>query len=330
MRRVRRSSAVAVLAALAISTAVGPPAAATSGAGRILAENCGHGVHVLTFRPPRGFDPLTASNAALVRWGYPTRPARTADRATWRRFVQHPLPTSPCSAMSARTPKITYHPSVNWAGYVATGHAYKAISGTWHVPVASLPSSVAYGAASAWVGIGSGDSSTQPLLQGGSEEIQNSPGVDSYSTWWEVYPANSMQHFRGPVHANDLIYAYISIGSSSATLQVFDETANTGGTVTWTGRRATNNQAEWILERPTIGGRTLPLAATGVTITSSFAGTSTSTSSFKSAGSWPGYYVRSHNCNSSSKIIATPSALTNSGFNLKITRSSNAGDQCAG
>jgi hypothetical protein len=78
--------------------------------------------------------------------------------------------------------------SRNWAGYMATGGPFTAVSGTWTVPRVNAGGN-AGSADATWVGIGGVTS--RDLIQAGTEATAIGPGQVRYSAWVERLPQPS-------------------------------------------------------------------------------------------------------------------------------------------
>ena len=149
----------------------------------------------------------------------------------------------------------------NWSGYAIKGksNSYRSISGYWIVPRVRPSATNKY--SSAWLGIdGFGNSS---LIQAGTEHDYVN-GKSVYYAWWEIIPATETR-IPYPVSPKDLMYARISkLRNKKWLIMLANKTKGwTFRTVqTYTGPAAT---AEWIMEAPTVNGKTARLANYGIT-----------------------------------------------------------------
>jgi hypothetical protein len=202
--------------------------------------------------------------------------------------------------------------TANWTGNIVTDHAYHYAKGRWNVPAAHSPSGDKDYDSSSWVGIGQGNSSSKPLAQAGTRsDCLSGCYYTHYSIWWEVYPHNSEQEVSTDVHAGDSIYSSVTFVTNKATMHIVDETTDEGGIYTYTGSFSADGTAEWIFERPTVGGYFPHLTAASTTFTDAYAKYGTTT---KALGSLPHYYTTMWNCTSASDTrLAYPGAITSSG-----------------
>jgi hypothetical protein len=152
-----------------------------------------------------------------------------------------------------------YSTSADWSGYATTGGAYTSVSGTWTQPsVTCSDRQTTY--AAFWVGL-DGDTSTTVEQLG--TESDCSRGTPTYSTWYELYPANPVT-IEQPVTAGDTLSASVTAtGSGGFTLTLSDTTQGWTFTTTGTVTDAQLSSAECIAEAPSDGRRTLPLADFG-------------------------------------------------------------------
>jgi hypothetical protein len=258
--------------------------------------NCGDGVQEIFFTPAPGFDPLTATDAELVANGLPIRPSDAADMTAWRDMVagQARPPRRACAlsngpasgggsvpvgggAARPPAPATRVTQSVNWAGYVATGHTYEDAYGYWAIPNAGTGSPSLAAASSQWVGIGQGHRSSLPLVQTGTEaDINVGERGPAYYMWWEVFPDSGYQHIidLGVVVRNgNRMYAHVHLSRNDVYLTLDDLTDRVGTTFRFNPGSTTiapDGTAEWVVERPedAVSGIFPPLARSTVTFSS--------------------------------------------------------------
>ncbi|WP_082053054.1 G1 family glutamic endopeptidase [Gordoniibacillus kamchatkensis] len=149
--------------------------------------------------------------------------------------------------------------SSNWSGYAITKRkgAISSVAGRWIVPRVGAAGRTSY--SSAWIGI---DGFTNhSLVQTGTEhDFVN--GTARYYAWWEILPAAETR-IRLPVSPGDRMSAAIrSLGSGKWSIRLTNETRK------WTFRTIRSyagprTSAEWIVEAPSINGRTAVLANYG-------------------------------------------------------------------
>ena len=185
-------------------------------------------------------------------------------------------------AYSIARPDLPFHPgrvittasarqSTNWAGYnlgfLPDGHKlFTQVSGTWTVPTPSLHAAENEYSVN-WVGIGGGcvDASclsTDPtLIQAGSAQYIDSSGTRTYFAWWEIIPGPILQIANFAVRPGDRMYADLHlVVSLSNVWAITVKNLTTGQTYTTTVPYSSAYlTAEWIEERPSVGGLPAPL-----------------------------------------------------------------------
>ena len=185
-------------------------------------------------------------------------------------------------AYSVARPDLPFHPgrvlttgavreSTNWAGYnlgtIADGRKlYNQVSGSWTVPTPSLHAAENEYSVN-WVGIGGGCVDKNcltidpTLIQAGSGQYIDSSGNRSYFAWWEIIPGPILEIANFPVHAGDSFFADIKLKVAFSNVWVITVINNTTHqTYTTTVPYASGHlTAEWIEERPSIGGIPAPL-----------------------------------------------------------------------
>ncbi len=210
---------------------------------------------------------------------YPPQPATTAPCfAAWQQLVAADPDVIAPHAIADDVRHSVSSTSNNWSGYVlrspATAPIYAWIYGEWNVPRVYAESGF-YSSdhSSMWVGIdgyGSND-----VVQDGTDQdtftmfwVQTS----SYDAWVEWYPLSAQVVSNFPVNPGDRIHSWTWVtdanGNYSAqptkgwfymwnqTQNVYVYTSiNLPSGVTFNG-----HSAEWVLERPTVGGTISSLA----------------------------------------------------------------------
>lgn len=215
--------------------------------------------------------------------------------------------------------------SLNWAGYavVVRSGSVGAAYGSWVVPSVSCTKQTTY--ASFWVGIDGYNDST---VEQTGVLVQCVRGVPAYSAWYEFYPA-------APVYApsSDVVRP----GDKMVGSVVYNAAANcfvtklTDVSEGWTYASpctavsgALRSDAEWIAERPAVGGSLTTLANFG---TAYFGQDYTGLSSTNvvtingvnyTVGGSPNY-VSITMVNNKGAVLATPSALTADGTSFYVT-----------
>ena len=154
--------------------------------------------------------------------------------------------------------------SSNWSGYnqgaLEKGTTFNGITGDWTVPTATQHTARQDEYSSSWIGIGGGcvdancNVGDTTLIQAGTEQDVSSSGSASYSAWWELIPAPSIQITSLTIHPGDHIHASIAEtvpNSEVWNMQLTDVTTGQSWsqTVPCTSTHAT---AEWIEETPLV------------------------------------------------------------------------------
>ena len=232
--------------------------------------------------PPSGFNPLTASDGELAAYGFPPRPDRNLSAhsyAAWERAMkaskERVFPVLELTNhfngqnIGAGKTRNGTQNSYNWSGIVntTTASSYGSTSIYWVATDFVIPvANQAYGSCtggwdyeSSWIGIdGSGSSD---VLQAGTESDAycGSYGTAGYySAWYEWYPYGAVRITSLPVTAGDDMYVEVwSTSSTQGYAYVVNYDTNQAvviGMSAPSGVHLVGNSAEWIVERPSIGG----------------------------------------------------------------------------
>jgi hypothetical protein len=217
----------------------------------------------------------------LDRLGYPARPdvLTSPDKyAKWLDRVSRVitvLPTHPVSTNVTATP--ASYTSSNWSGLEAhskTQHQYSAVTAIWNVPVILVASSDGNPDYSAfWVGL-DGDG-TKDLVQAGTEQdAQEFLGIvfTNYYAWSELLPNQPTENFVSSVNAGDEMEIEVWIGTGSGSpnpngslgsfrITDLSQSQEWRFDTALDGTKYNGTEAEWIMERPTVGGGLPELAA---------------------------------------------------------------------
>ncbi len=212
---------------------------------------------------------------------------------------------TPVSAAHHHGKIIQHATSDNWAGYAATGGTYTSVSASWVQPSVTCGSTDTY--SSFWVGIdGDGTSSVEQT----GTEADCSGGQASYSSWYEMYPANPV-NFSDTVTPGDSFTASVTDnGSGSFTLTLTDNTAGWSETTNQSSTTAQDGSAEVIAEAPYSNG-VLPLSNFG---TVDFTGASANGSALGSASP-----TQINLVSDGGVTEATTSGLDSSGEDFSVT-----------
>ncbi len=231
--------------------------------------------------PPEGFDALRASDSDLAAYGFPPRPdanLEPAAFATWskamlasktRVFPQlHPTGIFHGKKQSAVTASLAdgTGTSSNWnalvdfsgaTSYNSTTSFYYLIA-DFVVPVdrqAFGTCNSTYDYTASWVGI-DGDNSSD-VLQAGTQTLANCSST-SYYAWYEWYPYGEVSISNFPVAPGDDIF--VEVWNTSATqgyaylVNYNNNQAVEIGFTAPSGTKLVGNSAEWVVERPGVGG----------------------------------------------------------------------------
>ncbi|HXW81743.1 MAG TPA: G1 family glutamic endopeptidase [Acidimicrobiales bacterium] len=207
------------------------------------------GVEVTYTVPPTTFDPLTASDGLLARYGVPPRPSGSAMLATWEKQMAKLRFVSPppfLVALSSQATTTTPDYSDHWAGYVAYGGPFKKISSTWVQPSLG-PSRCHPNSLTIWAGLGGYESAS--LAQDGTAE--NTPAIANNQAWWELTPKSMvpvpLYATVGSAFTADVTYLG---GDKFAFFMENDKTGAAWSQSVTSSRRADLTTAESIAERP--------------------------------------------------------------------------------
>jgi hypothetical protein len=238
--------------------------------------------------PPQGFNPLTASDQDLEYYGFPPKPNEIDSPkafASWQKAMTaskirvKPVlevtknfagPAKLAAGAKAGAPAGgSAASSYNWSGYVNTNGVTKYsnssfyyIIGDYVVPVARQAYSKCtptWDYAVTWVGIdgwGSGD-----VLQAGNEaDAYCFLGVTStyYSAWYEWFPYGWTRIPSLPIVPGDDLFVEVwSTSSTAGHAYLVNYNTNQYVIINFSappGTQLVGNSAEWIVERPGIGG----------------------------------------------------------------------------
>jgi hypothetical protein len=226
--------------------------------------------------PPAGFNPLAASDTELAQWGLPPRPSASDAKAyaRWTRMVTSTRITpqlkftniyhGPAKGLKTGLPTVSNASaatSENWSGFVVSeangtfAHNNSEALLEYTIP-AIAPGSGSCGSAtwasSQWAGFDgwtSGD-----VLQAGTE---TNCGNSDYA-WYEWYPFAetelSLAVGAGDFMELDVYYTTTSPYGHAFLLNEVSHQSTLVGFNPPSGTVYEGNSAEWIVERPEIGG----------------------------------------------------------------------------
>jgi YD repeat-containing protein len=173
------------------ATTYGPSSVTETPGGGVAAHYTLSEGEVLYNTPPKGFEPLKASNAELEEYNIPTAPPTgTPEHEAWETMMKklhftEPEPTMvEVHTLSAAGSEV---PSQTWSGYLADSESQSdtQVSGKFIVPYAKKEQGCPNATMSAWVGLG-GLGEGSPLSQDGFNVVA---GAKTDPVWWEVLPA---------------------------------------------------------------------------------------------------------------------------------------------
>ena len=240
------------------------------------------GVSAFT-RPPANFNPMTATDAELDRYGFPPRPSRElgADLlARWERRVMSQTRIVPqlrqtntfhAPARSIKQIKTTGGTveanSENWSGYAIVdpnnpfAKPGSQIEAQYVVPkpASGCESGTEKYSSANWVGIDGAFSND--VLQAGTETDLDCAAGASYYAWVEWFPNSEIRVINLVVSPGDLISVSVFIAAdASKHLSIENLTTRKSVSLAMTpphGTELVGNSIEWILERPTINNAAL-------------------------------------------------------------------------
>ena len=259
----------------------------------ILPDDASDRAKVVVNNPPSKFNPLEASNKELKDYGFPEKPSNKEELLAWKEAMSHAtnfvIPEfmeTNINHESAQISNASY--TSNWSGQMAvppSGQSFTKVTANFIVPSVSISDRESY--SSTWIGLGG--FYTNKLIQAGTAQHKLSSGATQYYTWWEILPDPEQRITNIAVYPGDKFYVHISWDSSRSSATFFIENVTRSqyssfSTSFTTSSDYDGSSAEWIVERPSVGGRISPLARFGtVDFTSSYAGTP---SSSLSLGDW--------------------------------------------
>jgi hypothetical protein len=271
--------------------------------------------------------PAGTAQAASVQSVQPVHPVATMSMSTAQQ-TRVKLPFTAYSGpvrLKGSNNKADEH-STNWGGYVTTQRwfgQYRGVSSDFTVPyVNTLSISASAGNLAAhWVGL---DGLTNGTVEqdGVGEYYDTNFGIGHSFTWWELYPANSMQPLYS-VYPGDSVSAsvmwhegsYWKDGRPAFEMKVTDNTTGSWYSYGWRPNyyTPTRKNAEVITEVPGSSAGTFALTNYG---NETYTNASSFTMGYKKRGMGSDLTQKSHRIylvNSSKQHLADTSALTNHG-----------------
>lgn len=254
------------------SITVSPTVSNRSDGGRQTTYRLPDGEQMVVTTPPAGFDPLAASNRALMEYGFPTRPTDSLALRDWTRVMQaFKSDEAPYGSLDFATdPTATKFSTIysNWGGYIdgtmnTQSNTYVAVKGEFTVPgvTGTTCSSAHNNTIGAWIGLGGTSSATNDLVQQGL--LCGDAAVVGDGAW---RPFEEFANTANPVAfcgytswtfpVGDVVYQNMSFQTSSNVANFFIQDITTGTAHSCTvsppsGWSYDLNTAEWIVEAPT-------------------------------------------------------------------------------
>lgn len=156
------------------------------------------------------------------------------------------VPTlTPTNQSSAST---TSYQSTNWAGYLATGGSFTAVSGSWVIPTPTATSSTVESGDGTWIGIGG--ITTADLIQIGTANTISPSGIVTTAAFYELLPAGAVGIASLAVNPGDTVSASImqlSVNQWAISLSNVTSGRSFSTTVNYT---SSLSSAQWIQEDP--------------------------------------------------------------------------------
>ncbi len=214
------------------------------------------------------------------------------------------------SSTSGSNPQTSSYSSLNWSGYLASSGSFSGVSGSWTVPSVT-GNSVSISADSTWIGIGGvtgGD-----LIQTGTENLVSKSGVVQTAAFYELLPGAAIPINSMSVTAGDSMTANISKNSDGTWNILITDNTSTQSYSIKVNYTSSMTTAEWIQEDPSYSiNNLIPLdkfnsvTFTKTSFVSNGSSSNVSTSNVQSISL----------VNNSSKVLAQPLAIVNSGFSI--------------
>lgn len=216
--------------------------------------------------PPLGFDPKTAANEELQRYGALARPSAESSpqyRRLWNRTYSAKLdfvkPTFRARNSYRRMPAQRRQTFDNWAGLAVqtAGSPLICVAGTWTIPNPRVPDEAVGGDSnynSAWIGIDGYFPSTDILQAGVDFNFKTGSSEITIAPWWEWWPGPSVYIDSLQVSPGDTFSCVITgtVGGVDALVQMTNLSSNRHATFLATAPANTKlvgDCAEWIVER---------------------------------------------------------------------------------
>lgn len=171
--------------------------------------------------------------------------------AAWYVPPSGPLPARP-AAQEPQAPlelATSTSQSLNWAGYVAQGGTYTAVSGSWVVPAVDTSQNTSLMADATWVGVGG--VAARDLIQAGTQAITDETGDIIYQPWIETIPGDSLVVPFKVSPGDSMSVNITEIASGLWRVSLLNNTTGASYAKTIT-HDSSHSSAEWIEEMPAL------------------------------------------------------------------------------
>lgn len=244
-----------------------------------------------TVRPALTGDPMALSSQELVKRGYPSRPdlqKAPGAYASWLKAVSKPATFIPpktvnvegrhhgpakVSAVPGGPAKVGNDPggSNNWSGYVLSSlgvsKPFDWVVGLWNVPATVGGEAGTTTWSSFWIGLDGWDSG-DVVQDGTNQTVTVADGIAyrTYYPWTEIWPQELEQAISNfNIYPGDEIYSEVYMGDANGNVNPWGgygyfwfEDLTTGQytflSTQFNSGTYYGNNAEWIMERPSING----------------------------------------------------------------------------
>jgi hypothetical protein len=224
-------------------------------------------IRIRTFKPPSGFDPLSATPSELEQHGFPARPDHPRLLKLYQRvftrlkgrlnYVEPRFRVSRDESRNRASPAGVFTGD-NWSGGVVQpppGRSFQQVLGHWIVPNTNpIAGRILFN--SYWIGLDGFVSGTGEALQAGVDCVTVGTSKGTFYAWvqWAPSPKRAI---NVAVSAGDLVMVNISAapgaGATSATISFANITSGAATSFTISAppsHQLAGNSAEWIVEAP--------------------------------------------------------------------------------
>jgi hypothetical protein len=203
--------------------------------------------------------------------------------------------------------------SSNWSGYSTTGGPFTVVKGTFTVPTVAAGTPT-YDQVAEWVGVDGASNTDTSLIQAGVDEFADptNPAGFDIQAWWEILPAAETDITNVTVKAGDSVSVTVwQVSSTTWRINLTDDNNGESYTTPPEQYSGPGQSAEWIVEATTrcsFRCQTSGLAPYSPAVDFTDLGMTGKETALQEDTMVQG-----------SLNVATPSALTSSGFNVAYT-----------